>query len=269
MRLCTFRDGAGSRLGRVENDVVLPLAGASVLDAIESAPGPSAGPPTPLGEVELLAPLRPPKVIGVGHNYRAHAEEIGIEPPGEPRLFAKLASSIVAPGGPIVHPDWTSELDYEGELAVVIGRRVRNISSEDALAAVFGYAVIDDVSARDLQRTEGNWVRAKGGDTFGPFGPWITTADEVPDPQALTIRTWVNGEQRQEGRTADMIFSVAELIEFCSRHFTLEPGDVIATGTPSGVGTWRDPPVHLAPGDVVRIEIDSLGVIHHEVVAPT
>ena len=125
-------------------------------------------------------------------------------------------------------------VDDEGELAVVIGRRVRNISSEDALAAVFGYAVIDDVSARDLQRTEGNWVRAKGGDTFGPFGPWITTADEVPDPQALTIRTWVNGEQRQEGRTADMIFSVAELVEFCSRHFTLEPGDVIATGTPSG-----------------------------------
>jgi 2-keto-4-pentenoate hydratase/2-oxohepta-3-ene-1,7-dioic acid hydratase in catechol pathway len=265
MRLCTFRDGAGSRLGRVEGDAVVPLTGRSVLDAIEYAPPAATDGPLPLAGVELLAPLRPPKVIGVGHNYRAHAEEIGIDPPSEPRLFAKLASSIVAPGGPIVHPDWTSELDYEGELAVVIGRRARNVSGESALGAVFGYAVINDVTARDLQRTEGNWVRAKGGDTFGPLGPWITTADEVPDPHALTIRTWVNGDLRQEGSTGDMIFSVAELVEFCSRHFTLEPGDVIATGTPSGVGTWRDPPVHLAPGDVVRIEIDPLGILEHPV----
>ncbi len=265
MRMCTFRDGAGQRLGLVEGDVVRPLAGRSVLDAIHHAVPAATGDPVPLDAVELLAPLRPPKVIGVGHNYRAHAEEIGIEPPSEPRLFAKLASSIVAPGGPIVHPGWTSELDYEGELAVVIGRRAREVPPEDALDAVFGYAVIDDVTARDLQRTEGNWVRAKGGDTFGPLGPWVTTADEVPDPNSLTIRTWVNGDLRQEGSTADMIFPVSELVAFCSRHFTLEPGDVIATGTPSGVGTWRDPPVHLAPGDVVRIEIDRLGSIEHPV----
>lgn len=269
MRLCAFREGAGSRLGRVEGEWVIPLTGQSVLDAIEYAPPAPTEDPIALADVDLLAPLRPPKVIGVGHNYRAHAEEIGIDPPEEPRLFAKLASSIVAPGGPVVHPDWTSELDYEGELAVVIGRRARGVPADDALAAVFGYAVIDDVSARDLQRTEGNWVRAKGGDTFGPLGPWITTADDVPDPQALTIRTWVNGELRQEGSTGDMIFPVAELVAFCSRHFTLEPGDVIATGTPSGVGTWRDPPTHLAPGDVVRIEIEPLGAIEHEVVTPS
>jgi 5-carboxymethyl-2-hydroxymuconate isomerase len=151
---------------------------------------------------------------------------------------------------------------------VVIGRTARDVPAERALGYVFGYAVMDDVSARDRQREEPQWVRAKGADTFAPWGPWITTADEVPDPQALHIRTWVSGELMQDGTTADMVFSVADLIAFISGSFTLEPGDVITTGTPAGVGVARVPPRFLRPGDVVRVEIDGLGAIEHPVVAP-
>ncbi len=167
--------------------------------------------------------------------------------------------------GPVPRPDYTDRLDYEAELAVVIGTRARGVAPEDALDHVFGYAVMDDVTARDLQHSEPQWVRAKGGDGFGPFGPWVTTTDEVPDPQALRVRSWVNGELRQDANTADMIFSVAVLVSWCSRSFTLEPGDVIATGTPQGVGNGRTPPVFLQPGDTVRIEIDRLGWIEHPV----
>jgi 5-carboxymethyl-2-hydroxymuconate isomerase len=163
-------------------------------------------------------------------------------------------------------PGYTSELDYEGELAVVIGSEARTVPVDRALEHVFGYAVMDDVSARDRQRAEPQWVRAKGGDTFAPFGPWITTADEVPDPQALRIRTWVNGDLRQDGNTADMVFPVAELVSYCSAQFTLEPGDVITTGTPAGVGMASAPEGYLRPGDRVRIEIDGLGAIEHDVV---
>ena len=169
--------------------------------------------------------------------------------------------------GPVPHPSWTDELDYEGELAVVIGRRARDVPIARALAHVFGYAVMDDVSARDRQRAEPQWVRAKGGDGFAPFGPWITTRDEVPDPQALRVRTWVNGELRQDGNTRDMVFPVAELVSRCSHAFTLDPGDVITTGTPAGVGTARTPPAYLRPGDVVRVEVGDLGVIEHPVIA--
>ena len=168
----------------------------------------------------------------------------------------------------MVRPGYTRELDYEGELAVVIGRAARDVPEGRALDHVYGYAVLDDVSARDRQREEPQWVRAKGGDTFAPIGPWVTTADEVPDPQALRIRTWVNGELRQDGTTADMVFGVAELIAWCSAAFTLEPGDVIATGTPAGVGAGRTPPAFLAPGDRVRIEIEGLGSIEHEITWP-
>jgi 5-carboxymethyl-2-hydroxymuconate isomerase len=266
MRLCTYRGVDGVRPGVVEGDAVRPLGLADALEVVGGASARPGGPPEPLAAVELLAPIRPGKVIGIGLNYRDHAAETGKPLPELPLLFAKLPSAVTGPAGPVLHPDWTEELDYEGELAVVIGRRTRAVAPADALAAVFGYAVMDDVSARDRQRSEPQWVRAKGGDGFAPFGPWITTADEVPDPQALRIRTWVNGALRQDGSTADMVFPVAELLSFCSHAFTLEPGDVITTGTPAGVGTAMTPPGHLRPGDVVRVEIDGLGAIEHPVV---
>jgi 2-keto-4-pentenoate hydratase/2-oxohepta-3-ene-1,7-dioic acid hydratase in catechol pathway len=165
-------------------------------------------------------------------------------------------------------PSLTEQGDYEAELAVIIGRRARRVSLADALDHVFGYAVANDVSARDWQFADPQFDRSKSFDTFLPVGPWITTADEVPDPQALGIRTWVNGELRQDSSTAEMVFGVAELIEFLSRGMTLEPGDVIVTGTPHGVGFAMDPPRFLAPGDVVRCELDVLGTLENPVVGP-
>jgi 5-carboxymethyl-2-hydroxymuconate isomerase len=265
MRLCTFRDHDGTRLGRVEGDRVQPLAAADVAAVLGGAVPEAAGAPRPLAGLELLPPLRPGKIIGIGLNYRDHAAETGAELPTRPLLFAKLPTSVAGAAADIVVPGYTGELDYEGELAVVIGRRVRDAAEGDALGAVFGYAVMDDVSARDRQREEPQWIRAKGGDTMAPFGPWITTADEVPDPQDLRIRTWVNGELRQDGSTADMVFGVAALIAFCSASFTLEPGDVITTGTPAGVGVARDPKAFLRSGDRVRVEIDGLGALDNPV----
>jgi 2-keto-4-pentenoate hydratase/2-oxohepta-3-ene-1,7-dioic acid hydratase in catechol pathway len=265
MRLCTFLDGASGRLGLVEGGTVFPLEGADVMAAILDGRTGRAGEPLRLDGLRLLAPHRPPKLLGIGLNYRDHAAETGAALPAEPLIFAKLPTAVTGPSGPVRRPAYTEELDYEGELAVVIGRRASRVPEARALDHVFGYCVMNDVSARDRQRAEPQWVRAKGGDTFAPFGPWVTTADEVPDPQALTIRTWVNGDLRQDGRTADMVFGVAELIAYCSESFTLEPGDVISTGTPAGVGVARTPKSFLRPGDVVRIEIDGLGAIEHAI----
>jgi 2-keto-4-pentenoate hydratase/2-oxohepta-3-ene-1,7-dioic acid hydratase in catechol pathway len=262
MRLCTYREEGGSRLGSLGDDTVVPLAGRDVADALEGAPEP-VGDPVPLDGLELLAPLAPGKLIGVGLNYRDHAAETGAALPRQPLLFAKLASSVTGPAAQVVRPAYTEELDYEGELAVVIGRPARDVPRERALDHVFGYAVMNDVTARDRQREEPQWVRAKGGDTFAPFGPWVTTADEVPDPQALAIRTTVNGEVRQDGSTADMVFAVDALVAFCSASFTLQPGDVITTGTPAGVGVARG--AFLAPGDRVRVEIEGLGALDNTV----
>ena len=266
MRLCMFLGPGGPRPGVVEDGVVRPLPVPDLLAIVRGAAAGTPGEPIPLAEVTLLAPLRPGKLIGIGLNFRDHAAETGTTPPPEPLLFAKLPSAVTGPAGPVRRPPYTTELDYEGELAVVVGRTARDVPRERALEHVFGYAVVDDVSARDRQREEPQWVRAKGGDGFAPLGPWITTADEVPDPQALRIRTWVNGELRQDGRTRDMVFTVAELIAYCSSSFTLEPGDVILTGTPAGVGAGRRPPEFLEPGDRVRVEIDGLGAIEHDVV---
>lgn len=262
MRLCTYRDGGRSRLGSVEDATVVPLAGRDVADALVAVPPPD-GPPVALDGLELLAPLAPGKLIGIGLNYRDHAAETGAELPTQPLMFAKLPSAVTAPAGEVVRPGYTAELDYEGELAVVIGRRARDVAPQDALDHVFGYAVMNDVTARDRQRAEPQWVRAKGGDTFAPFGPWVTTADEMPDPQALTIRTTVNGELRQDGRTADMVFPVAALVSWCSAGITLDPGDVITTGTPAGVGVARG--AFLQPGDRVRVEIPGLGALDNTV----
>ncbi len=246
--------------------MVVPRGDADPLAVLRGDVPAQAGEPIPLERARLIAPLRPGKLIGVGLNYRAHAAETGAPLPGEPLLFAKLNSSVTGPSGPVVRHVSTEELDYEGELAAIIGRRARRVPAAEALGYVAGYAVLNDVSARDHQRNEPRWVRAKSLDTFAPLGPWITPAHLVCDPQALGIRTWVNGDLRQDGTTADMVFSVAELVAYCSEHFTLEPGDVIATGTPSGVGVARTPPAFLQPGDVVRIEIDGLGAIEHPIV---
>lgn len=251
----------------VEGDSLIPRGEGSVLDALDALPD-ATGRALPLDGAGFIEPLSPGTIFGIGLNYRAHAAETGAEPPPEPHVFVKLASSATRPSGPVVRPRYTDKLDYEGELAVVIGQRAKDVKAADALGVVAGYAVMNDVSARDRQRSEPRWIRAKGGDTFAPFGPWVTSADEVPDPQALRIRTWVNDELRQDGSTADMVFSVAELIEYCSHSFTLRPGDVIATGTPAGVGVGFDPPRFLDPGDRVRIAIDGLGEIEHGVVEP-
>jgi acylpyruvate hydrolase len=211
----------------------------------------------PLAEVTLLAPVpRPRAIFGIGLNYAAHAAEQGTEPPEFPIVFMKLPSSSAPPNGPVRCPEVVKRLDYEGELAVVMG----------AGGEIAGYAVADDVSARDLQRREAQWTRAKGADTFCPWGPWVTTADEVPNPEDLALRTWVNGEPRQDGRTSDLIFSCRELVDFVAQTCTLAPGDLILTGTPSGVGMSMDPRRFLEPGDVVRIEIERLGAIEHPIV---
>ena len=208
---------------------------------------------------------RPQKIVCVGLNYRDHAEEQGVELPQAPLLFAKWPNTLIGPGDAIVIPPVTQRVDYEAELGVVIGSRVRGASEENALEAVRGYLCLNDVSARDLQFSDGQWVRGKSLDTFCPVGPELVSAAEVPDPQALGIRAIVNGEVLQDSSTSLMIFSVAQIVSHVSRAITLEPGDLIATGTPAGVGAFRDPHVWLEPGDEVTIEIDGLGALTNPV----
>lgn len=244
----------------VRGDAVVEYdEGVTVLSLLsEGGPVPAAsGPEHPLEECELLAPIPEPRVLyGVGLNYAAHAAEQGLEPPEQPIVFTMQPGSAAAPFGQVMAPPVVRRLDYEGELAAVIG----------AGGKIAGYAVADDISARDLQKRERQWTRAKGFDGACPFGPWLTTADEVADPCALMLRTWVNGELRQESSTSDMIFSPQQVVDFLGETFALCPGDVILLGTPSGVGMSMDPPRFLASGDVIRIEIESLGSIEHVVV---
>lgn len=265
MRLLSYDGPDGPRSGLVDGDAVQPIA-TSLLDVVRGAPVEPVETPIALSDLSILSPLRPGKLIGIGLNYRDHAAETGKPVPEIPLLFAKMPTSVTGPAGPVVLPSYTEKADFEGELAVIVGRVARNVAVADALACVFGYAVMNDVSARDAQQREPQWVRAKGADTFAPWGPWITTADEVPDPQSLSIQTWLSGELVQDGTTADMVFGVAELIAFISESFTLEPGDVITTGTPAGVGVARTPPRFLRDGDVVRIAIEGLGAIEHRVI---
>jgi 2-keto-4-pentenoate hydratase/2-oxohepta-3-ene-1,7-dioic acid hydratase in catechol pathway len=190
-----------------------------------------------------------------------------MERPARPLVFAKFPSSVIGPGEPIrIDRSLTQRVDWEVELAVVVGRRMRDVPEGDALAHVFGYTVGNDVSARDLQFGDGQWVRGKSLDTFCPLGPVVVTADELPDPQALGLRTRVNGETVQDSNTSEMVFGVAELLSFCSRSFTLEPGDVVLTGTPWGCGEFMDPKRSLQHGDVVEVEVDGIGVLRNEVV---
>ncbi len=220
-----------------------------------------------LPDVEVLAPVpRPGKVVCVGLNYRDHAREAKMEVPTSPVIVAKFPTSVVGSGAPIVLPAGDERIDFEAELGVVIGRRVRDLSEADALSCVCGYLNANDVSARGFQKLDGQWVRAKSCDTFAPMGPALVTADEVPDPGALDIRLRLNGEEMQHSNTDEFVFSIPALLAFLSATMTLEPGDVVLTGTPPGVGFARQPPVYLQPGDVVEVEIEGLGVLRNPVV---
>lgn len=210
----------------------------------------------PLGDVKLLAPVIPrSKVVAVGRNYRAHAEEMGNEVPVEPMLFFKPNTAVVGPGDAIVLPRQSDRVEFEGELAVVIGRIARNVAAADAATVIFGFTIANDVTARDLQKSDGQWARAKGFDSFCPLGPVIETEFEVA---AQSIRTTVNGETKQDGSLADLVHSVPAIIEFASAAFTLLPGDVILTGTPAGVGP-------IVSGDVVEVTIDGIGTLSNPV----
>jgi 2-keto-4-pentenoate hydratase/2-oxohepta-3-ene-1,7-dioic acid hydratase in catechol pathway len=276
----TDEPGRNANLGVVVRDRVVPASAlvreyATVLEFLASSPQSrimleasfdSAGAEIAdstlaLADVELVAPVpRPGKIVAVGVNYRDHASEQSREPPDHPVLFAKLPTSVTGPGTDVRwDPGLTQAVDLEAELAVVIGHRCRRVSESEALEYVGGYTCLNDVTARDLQYSDKQFVRGKSLDTFCPMGPWLVTPDEVGDPQALRIRSSVNSEVMQEASTADMIFGVAALVSFCSQAFTLEPGDVIATGTPSGVGWFREPKKLLKDGDEIVVEIDGIG----------
>src|SRR6266542_160850 len=210
---------------------------------------------------------RPGKIVCVGLNYRDHAEEQGAPLPDAPLLFAKWQNALIGPGEPIVIPPIVTKCDFEAELGVVIGERVRDVSAENALEAVAGYICVNDVSARNLQFADGQWTRGKSPDTFCPVGPRLVPRDEVADPQALAIRAVLNGEAMQESSTSNMVFGVADLIAYITQTITLEPGDLIATGTPAGVGAFRKPPVFMQAGDEITIEIEGLGSLTNPVTA--
>jgi acylpyruvate hydrolase len=261
MRLTTFLPPGSQtpRAGQIRDDEVVSFVTKreTVLERLRTNDhDPAIGDAHPLADVTLLAPVpRPRAIFGIGLNYAAHAAEQGKEQPEFPIVFTKLPSSSAPPNGAVTCPPVVKRLDYEGELAVVMGGDGK----------IAGYAVANDVSARDLQRRESQWTRAKGADGFCPWGPWITTADDVPDPLSLQITTHVNGELRQDSSTGDMIFGPQQVVDFISQTCTLEAGDLILTGTPSGVGMSMDPRRFLSSGDVVRIEIESLGVIEHAI----
>jgi 2-keto-4-pentenoate hydratase/2-oxohepta-3-ene-1,7-dioic acid hydratase in catechol pathway len=221
-----------------------------------------------LSDVKLLAPIaRPPKIVCIGVNYADHAAEAGRALPVWPSVFLKAPSCIVGPGDPIVRPPTTEKLDYEIELAAVIGKQAKSVPREQAMEYVAGYTIMNDVSARDLQLgKDGGIILGKNFDSSAPLGPCITLVDKIPDPNQLQLRTWVNGELRQNGNTHTLIFDVAAIIAFLTQQITLEPGDVIATGTPAGVGLGMDPQVWLQPGDTIRMEIEGIGVLENPIV---
>src|SRR5581483_6743409 len=278
MKLAQFRTRTSDspRLGLLRNDVIVDVTdiapttldvirgGSSVLKRLGDVTAKTA---YALDAVEYLPAVNPAKILAIGLNYLDHAKEQGTELPKEPMLFAKFPTSLNAHNRNIVLPITSQKVDYEAELAVVIGRRAKRVKVEEALDYVFGYAPLNDVSARDLQFSDKQFVRGKSQDTFCPVGPFVTTADEVGDPHTLKIECRVNGTTLQSSNTNQLIFNVPHLISFLSQGITLEPGDVISTGTPSGVGVFRNPPIFLKPGDVVEVEIEKLGVLQNPVVA--
>jgi 2-keto-4-pentenoate hydratase/2-oxohepta-3-ene-1,7-dioic acid hydratase in catechol pathway len=272
-RAAGIRDGAYVDLNGV--DATLPVdlrellaAGSQAVARTEAAI--QSGQPIPADSVQLLTPIvEPGKIICVGLNYHEHAKESGMEPPPEPVIFSKFTSAVNAPGAPIVLPKVSDQVDYEAELVIVVGSGGRHIPREDALSRVAGYCCGHDVSARDwqLHKPGGQWLMGKTFDTFAPFGPMLVTADEVPDPNNLRIQLRLNGETMQDSTTAEFIFQVEDILAYVSQVCTLLPGDIIYTGTPSGVGAGRKPPVFLKDGDQVEVEIQGLGILTNPVVA--
>ena len=239
-------------------------AGPDAWQRLSVAPGSGV----PLADVELLAPLpRPGKIVAVGRNYADHAKETGVAPFEQARIIAKLPSSVCGPGSLVWRPAGVAKLDFEVELAVVMGSFAQRVSQAEALAHVAGYTVLNDLSAREFQFdvNPAQTTFAKSMDGFCPMGPWLVTRDEIDDPQALEVHCHVNGQPMQHASTADMLFPVARLIEYISQFMTLEPGDVIATGTPAGIGAFRKPPVWLQPGDRIRMEVSRIGVLEHQI----
>ena len=266
VRLARIETNAGAPVAALERDGALyPLSG----DLPAVLAGDAGAPATaPAQGARRLAPVAPRKIVAIGLNYLDHIREAGLDPPSQPLVFAKFPSSVVGPDAAIELPlDITQRVDWEVELAVVIGRRARRVAPEDALGHVFGYTVANDVSARDLQFADGQWVRAKSLDTFCPVGPVVVTRDEIAEPQALRLTCRVNGEVMQDATTDLMVFGVAELISRCSHSFTLDPGDLLLTGTPWGCGDFMEPKRSLAPGDVVECEIDGIGTLRNPVAA--
>jgi 2-keto-4-pentenoate hydratase/2-oxohepta-3-ene-1,7-dioic acid hydratase in catechol pathway len=282
MRLATFTHAGTTRIGVVSGDEVVDLAeadpglpramealldgGAPALAAAARAAARAAG-RIQLEDVRLEAPvLRPRKILAVGLNYADHVAESGMKPPEVPTIFNKQVTAVTGPYDPIHLPRASRALDYEGELAFVIGRRCRHVPRARAPEVVAGYLVLDDVTVRDWQLRTPTWTMGKSFDTHCPMGPWIVTPEELADPHSLAIRTWVNGELRQDSNTKELIHDCFALVEHLSTAFTLEPGDVVTTGTPGGVGISMKPPRLLAVGDVVRVEIEGIGQIENPVV---
>jgi len=263
VRLVSYPGG----FGRVEGDAVIPM-GDDISEWLETSEV-VEGAAVPLASLDLLAPVpRPRTIICVGRNYVAHAAERGVDPPAEPILFPKFVTSVAPAGAVVTLPRPVREPDYEAELGVVIGRRAKDVSRANALEYVAGYTCLNDLTARDLQRSGGQWTRGKAIDGFLPMGPELVTSDEVGDPHQLQIECRVNGETRQSSHTSLLIFPIDELIAFITQTVTLQPGDVIATGTPAGVGAAMDPPRFLADGDVVEVEIERVGKLETRISAP-
>lgn len=281
MKLATFTHDGVTRIGLVEGQEVVDVTAAQpylprdMLALLEAGPdalevareAAATAPRLALADVRLEAPIaRPPKFLAVGLNYADHVAESDMETPEHPLIFNKQSSCVTGPTDPFHVPKVSHVLDYEGELGFVIGRRCRHVSRDDAADVIAGYTVVNDVSVRDWQLRVPTWTMGKSFDTHGPIGPWIVTTDEIGDPHRLALRTWVNGELRQESNTKQLIFDCFALVEHLSQAFTLEPGDLIATGTPSGVGIAAKPPKLLKAGDVVRIEIEGIGEIENPVI---
>jgi 2-keto-4-pentenoate hydratase/2-oxohepta-3-ene-1,7-dioic acid hydratase in catechol pathway len=279
MKLAQFKTKISDdkRLGLLKGDVIVDITeiapdmislikqGSSALLAADKLTPKSA---YALDAIEYLPAVNAGKVVAIGRNYHDHAVEGGSEPPKSPLLFTKFTNSLTAHNAKVRLHEISEQIDFEAELAVVIGKRASKAPQEEALDYVFGYTCLDDVSARDLQFSDGQWVRGKSLDGFCPIGPFITTKDEIPDPQALKIEGILNGEVMQSSNTKMMIFNVAYLIHYISQAITLEPGDVIATGTPEGVGVFREPPVLLKDGDVFEVVIEKLGTLRNTFVKP-
>ena len=281
MKLVTFTHAGSTRIGIVDGEDVVDLssaapelphdmlafleAGSDAMQVANAAIG--DGHRISLADVHLEAPIaRPPKFLAVGLNYADHVAESGLDTPEHPMIFNKQSTCITGPTDPVHVPKVSHVLDYEGELGFVIGRHARHVSRDDAADYIAGYTVVDDATVRDWQFRTPTWTLGKSFDTHGPIGPWIVTTDELPNPHQLALRTYVNDELRQESNTKQLIFDCFHLVEYLSTAFTLEPGDIIATGTPSGIGLAHKPPKILKAGDVVRVEIDGIGHIENPII---